>query len=150
MKDRRRFIKASLIVFIIVILSVLGILYFTYPVKIQNVLKHTDDIERIHVNYYSNGNSSEYLLTKYQGIDFSEAIQIFNSVTYTRKLNTFRGGTGDAFFMTIVYREKDGEINSYFVDIRELGILISDKKEYRIHGKSNELISMLVDWIKSH
>jgi hypothetical protein len=146
----RRFFKVSRILIIIFVLSILGlILYFTYPLKIQNILQRTDNIEKIQVIYVSNGNSTVYLLTKDQGINFDEVIQILGTVTYTRKLNTFRGGTGDAIIMTIVYREKDGISNNYSVNIRELGIIISHEKEYRMNGNSKELINKLVDWIKS-
>ena len=142
--------KTSWIVIIIVVLSILGlILYFNYPVTVQNVLKHTDNIEKIHVIYISNGTSTEYLLTKDQGRNFDDVIQILGTVTYTKKLHTFRGGTGDAILMTIVYGDKNGESKNYDVDIRELGIIISHDKEYRIHGNSKELIDKLVRWINS-
>ncbi|MGG4108391.1 hypothetical protein AAXB25_31325 [Paenibacillus lautus] len=146
----RRFFKVSRILIIIFVLSILGlILYFTYPLKIQIVLQHTDNIERIHVIYISNGNSTEYLLSKDQGINFDEVIQILGAITYTRKFNTFRGGFGDVIIMTVVYREKDGVSNNYSVDIRELGIITSHEKEYRMNGDSKEIINKLVDWITS-
>ncbi|WP_211184720.1 hypothetical protein [Paenibacillus lemnae] len=69
--------------------------------------------------------------------------------TYTRKFNTFQGGSGDAILMTVFYKEKDGESNNYLVDIRELGIIISHKKEYTINGDSKQLVNKLVDWIMS-
>jgi adenine-specific DNA methylase len=147
----RRFFKVSRILIITFVLSILGlILYFTYPIKIQNVLQHTDNIERIHVIYISNGNSSEFLVTKDQGINFDEVIKILGAITYTRKINTFRGGFGDVIIMAVVYREKDGVSNNYSVDIRELGIIISHEKEYRMNGDSKEIINKLVDWITSH
>jgi len=150
MEGLGRFFNVSRILIIIFVLSILGlILYFSYPLKIQNVLQHTDNIEKIHITYISNGNITNYLLTKDQGINIDEVIQILGTSTYTRKLNTFRGGTGDAIIMTVVYREKDGVSNNYVVDIRELGIIISHEKEYRINGNSKDLINQLVDWIKS-
>ncbi|CAM3915689.1 MULTISPECIES: hypothetical protein [Paenibacillus] len=73
-----------------------------------------------------------------------------DEITYTRKLNTFQGGSGDAIIMTVFYRGDDGESNYYFVDIRELGIIISNKKEYKMDGDSTELINKLVNWIMSN
>ncbi|WP_162162976.1 hypothetical protein [Gorillibacterium massiliense] len=74
---------------------------------------------------------------------------LLGTVTYTRRWNTFRGGTGDVIIMTVVYRDKDGTSINYSVDIRELGIIISHEKEYRVNGNSKELIIKLVDWIKN-
>ena len=133
----------------IVVITVLGlILYFTESLKIQDVLQHTDNIETIGVSYFSNGKTSAYMLTQDQGMNFDEMIQILGSVTYTRKLNTFRGGTGDVLMLTIIYKDKNGVSNNYLVDIRELGIIIRENKEYRVNGNSKELINRVVDWIK--
>lgn len=76
LKRQGRFFKPPrILIIVLVLLSVLGlILYFTYPLKIQNVLQQTENIERIHVTYISNGESTNYLLSKDQGIDFNELI----------------------------------------------------------------------------
>ncbi|KOP67221.1 hypothetical protein AMS62_19675 [Bacillus sp. FJAT-18019] len=149
---QERFFKLPrILIIVLVLLSVLGLsLYFTYPLKIQNVLQQTENIEGIHVTYISNSKFTNYLLSKDQGIHFNELIQLMDEITYTRKLNTFQGGSGDVIFMTVFYRGDDGESNNYFVDIRELGIIICHKKEYKMDGDSTELINKLVNWIMSN
>lgn len=136
------------IMFLVLSIIIGLIFYFTYPLKIKNILPHSENIETISV-IHINGNSTHYVLTKEQVADFNELIGILDTVTYTRKLNTFRGGTGDVIMMFVAYRKEDGEFSNYSVDIRELGIMIVDEKEYKVKGNSKELIHQLMDWILS-
>lgn len=150
MERTRGFFSASRILIIIFVLSILLglIFYFTYPLKIRNILPHTENIETISFITITGSNVTDYVLTIEQGAPFDEVIRILDTATYTRKLNTFRGGTGDVIMMIVVYRKEDGEISNYSVDIRELGIMIADEKEYKVKGNTKELIHDLMDWIK--
>lgn len=65
-----------------------------------------------------------------------------------RGLRPFYDGTGDVLLMTIVYRDKNGDLKNYDVDVRELGIIKSHDQQYRIHGNTKELMKKLVDWIR--
>lgn len=143
--------KVGRILFFIFVVSILGIIvYFTYPIKINNMLHNKQSIEKIRAIHISNRESLQYLISKDSGMKNDEFISILNTVSYNREIKKFKGAAGNVIMMDIVYKDKNGDSNIYFVYLHETGIITIDNKEYKIYGDSKILINKLYDWIKSH
>lgn len=143
--------KGGRILFFIFGVSILGIImYFTYPVKINIMLHNKQSMEKVHVTYISNRESLRYLISSDSGVNFDELISMLNSVSYNREIKKFKGAAGNVIMMDIVYKDKNGDSNIYFVYLHEAGIMIVDNREYKIYGDSEVLVDELYDWIRSN
>ncbi|MBP3963816.1 hypothetical protein [Paenibacillus lignilyticus] len=143
--------KLSRLLLILILVLTLGVItYFTYPLKIQNILPISDNIQNIHVTYITNGQFFEYNFNNKQEIidNKKQLVKILDSTFFRRRVNSFKGGVADVIMIVIIYKDKEGNNRSYFIDYRQSGAFMVDKKDYQIYGKTKLTFDKLVEWFK--
>jgi hypothetical protein len=80
-------------------------------------------------------------------LDLYQMISIFASVSYTRSFGskTIRND-GRARIMYLIYRDRNGELLNYDLDIDEKGFVVSDKKKFKIVDEEQDVFQQLSKW----
>ncbi|ANA78610.1 hypothetical protein PVOR_24349 [Paenibacillus vortex V453] len=143
--------KVRLLVFSVAVLLIgIGLVwYYVYPIKIQEVMRHTNKIEKMDFVSISEGESNHYSIAFHEQDNTNELIDILDAVTYSRELNHYKGSTDRVIMMIIFYRNRDGEISNYSFDINESGIIISHHKQYQMNGDTRRVFDRLSGWIEN-
>ncbi|QYR20214.1 hypothetical protein KZ483_20575 [Paenibacillus sp. sptzw28] len=142
--------KLRLLIFIMVAFVLLGLIwYFAYPLKIQNVMRHTNQVEKIDFIINSQGEIHHYSMHFNEKTNISEMINLLDSVSYSRELKTYQGSTDRLILMIIFYRNREGALTNYSFDISESGIIISENKQYQMNGDTGKVFNKLYEWIKN-
>jgi hypothetical protein len=137
-----------LLLFLTIIISLIG--YYAYPIGIQQVFSHTDNVEKIYITYHSQGEVTRYQIQIDQENEFTEMINILDSVTYTREYkNKYKGTTSRLILMDIFYRNGDGVSGNYSIDITEDGYIITINKLFQMKEDSEVVFKNLFEWIKN-
>lgn len=80
-------------------------------------------------------------------------MSILDSVSYTRSSRSFfsrniRNDGEPTFAFIIFYRDRDGEIDDYFLDINQKGyVLRGGKKIYKMVDREEEVFDQLSRWL---
>ncbi|WP_339269708.1 hypothetical protein NYE54_02225 [Paenibacillus sp. FSL K6-1330] len=88
-----------------------------------------------------------------QNEELNQLMNIFDSVSYTRSPRSFfskniRNDGGPTFAFIIFYRDRDGEIDDYFLDINQKGyVLRGGKKIYKMVDREEEVFDQLSRWL---
>ncbi|MFS0864721.1 hypothetical protein [Fredinandcohnia sp. 179-A 10B2 NHS] len=142
--------KKSIIALLLVILVIVTTLfYFSFPLSSKSVLPHSTQIEHIYFSNF-NGDWPNFYLIEFNDKDISpqQMIQIFDSVSYTRSFGSKNiRNDGNTFSMHVFYRNQNGEILNYDLDINEKGYIVSDKKRYKMVENEQEVFQQLSDWL---
>ncbi|WP_219834275.1 hypothetical protein [Paenibacillus sp. R14(2021)] len=142
--------KLGLLICFITVFIVLGLIwYFASPLKIQHVMRHTNNIEKIDFTISSQGEMHQYSMQFHEESKISEMLNFLDSETYNRELKTYKGSTDEVIFMIIFYRNRDGALDNYSFDMNESGVIISDKKQYQMRGDTKKVFNSLYEWIKT-
>jgi hypothetical protein len=151
MRRLRLMKKVRLLVFSVAVLLIgIGLVwYYVYPIKIQEVMRHTNKIEKMDFVSISEGESNHYSIAFHEQDNTNELIDILDAVTYSRELNHYKGSTDRVIMMIIFYRNRDGEISNYSFDINESGIIISHHKQYQMNGDTRRVFDRLSGWIEN-
>jgi hypothetical protein len=137
-----------MLLFLTIIIGLIG--YYAYPIGIQQVFNHTDNVEKIYITYISQGESTRYLIQIDQQNEFTEMINILDSATYTREYrNKYKGTTSRLIMMDIFYRNGDGVSGNYSIDITEDGYIITINKLFQMKKDSEVVFKNLIEWIKN-
>jgi hypothetical protein len=97
--------------------------------------------------------SCENLEFEDQNEELNQWMSILDSVSYTRSPRSFfskniRNDGGPTFAFIIFYRDRDGEINDYFLDINQKGyVLRGGKKIYKMVDREAEVFDQLSTWL---
>jgi hypothetical protein len=80
-------------------------------------------------------------------------MSILDSVSYTRSARSFvtkniRNDGGETFAFTIFYRDGDGELHDYFLDMNQKGYAIrGQSKMYKMVERESEVFEQLSAWL---
>lgn len=115
------------LVILISILLICVVVYFTSPIRIQQIISSADHVEKIYFTYQTQGETKRYLIQSDKQNEISEMIDILDSITYSREINTYQGTTSSIVMMDIFNRDS----SNYSLSITEDGKIITDHKLYR-------------------
>ena len=85
--------------------------------------------------------------------ELNQLMSILDSVSYTRSPRSFfsrniRNDGGPTFAFIIFYRDRDGEMNDYFLDMNQGGyVLRGGKKMYKMVDREKEVFDQLSTWL---
>ncbi|WP_194540564.1 hypothetical protein [Paenibacillus sp. JZ16] len=85
--------------------------------------------------------------------ELDQLMSILDSVSYTRSPRSFfnrniRNDGGPTFAFIIFYRDRDGEMNDYFLDMNQGGyVLRGGKKMYKMVDREKEVFDQLSTWL---
>ncbi|OIB03675.1 hypothetical protein AK95_08650 [Paenibacillus sp. LC231] len=85
--------------------------------------------------------------------ELNQLMSILDSVSYTRSPRSFfsrniRNDGGPTFAFIIFYRDRDGEMNDYFLDMNQGGyVLRGGKKMYKMVYREKEVFDQLSTWL---
>jgi hypothetical protein len=85
--------------------------------------------------------------------ELNQWMSILDSVSYTRSLRSFfsrniRNDGGATFAFNIFYRDHDGALHDYFLDINQKGyVLRGGKKIYKMVDREAEVFDQLSTWL---
>ncbi|WP_339292185.1 hypothetical protein MKY48_02215 [Paenibacillus sp. FSL W8-0187] len=85
-----------------------------------------------------------------QNEELNQLMSILDSVSYTRSFfsRNIRNDGGPTFAFIIFYRDRDGEIDDYFLDINQKGyVLTGGKKIYKMVDREEEVFDQLSRWL---
>ncbi|WP_078546794.1 hypothetical protein [Litchfieldia alkalitelluris] len=122
--------------------------YFFVPLSAKGVFPHTTQIERIYFSYLNGGKTNFYLIEFNDNIKNQQLFNIFDSSSYTRSFGSKNiRNDGKAFTMFVFYRDRDGELVDYELDINEKGFVVSNKKKYKMIADDQEVFQQLSKWL---
>lgn len=151
MRRTRVMKKLHLLIVIIVVLIVLGLIwYYANPLKIRDVMRHTNQIEKMDFLIASYGTFNHYSIQFDEKTNSSELIDILDAESYSREFKSYKGSSDRVIMMIIFYRDRDGTVDNYSFDITESGIIICNNKQYQIKGDTEEIFDNLYEWIKNN
>lgn len=111
-------------------------------------MDHIDETEKI--DFIIVRSSEHYSIQFDDHTDINGLIEILNSTTYRRELKSYKGSTDEIILMIIVYRDKDGGLNNYSIDINESGKVISNYMQYQMYGDARSIFNNLYEWIETN
>lgn len=132
------------LVYLVSIIIICLVVYFSYPIRIQQIISDPNKVEKIYITYHSQGETERYLIQIDQQSQISEMINIFDSVTYTREINTYKGTTSRIIMMDIFNRD----LSNYSLSITEDGEIITNNMLYQTRRDSELIFKKLIEWIK--
>ncbi|WP_127593984.1 hypothetical protein [Paenibacillus lautus] len=158
MKERSDFIprakKFIIAIAVVLLAAAMGIIYYSVRLPSTSVIAHSTKIERISFLYLKGTNMTPYLIEfEDQNAELNQWMSILDSVSYTRSPRAFfskniRNDGGPTFAFIIFYRDRDGEINDYFLDINQKGyVLRGGKKIYKMVDREAEVFDQLSTWL---
>lgn len=130
---------------LVIVVIVTTIFYYSFPLTTKSVLPHSTQIEHIYFSYL-NGDKPNFYLIEFNDKDKvpQQMITIFDSVSYTRSFGSKNiRNDGNTFIMYVFYRDHNGEILNYDLDINEKGFIVRDKKKYKMVEKEQEVFQQL-------
>ena len=135
-----------LIILIIVVFVVIS--YYSYPISIQRVIESYKSIERIDVDYLSEGEVKSYIVHFDQATHFKDLISILDSTSYTHEYRgKYKGTFNRVMKITTFYRNANNEFDNFSIELTEDGELLIKNKLYQMNKRENEIFNQLYDWI---
>lgn len=122
---------------------------FGYPLKIQAIMRHSDNIEKIDFVVHSHGETKQYSIQIDEKTTIIELINILDPVSYSREMKRYQGSTDKLIMMIMFYRDRDGALHHYSFDLNESGVIMSHNKQYQMNGDTRRIFSNLYEWINS-
>jgi hypothetical protein len=142
--------KDKLLILSVIAILIIGTIgFYNYPLKIHKIILHIDHIEKIHVDYISEGKTTRYLLNFDSQNTAAELINILDSTLYTRSFTKYYGTTSSVISLYIFYRTKDGVLGNYILSLNEEGDVQRDNKDYHMKGDSKLLFDQVHEWIEN-
>lgn len=144
--------RYSRYIMILITFSIIGIIvFYTYPLKINNIMPLSRNIEIMNIDniYLSDGKSTIYEISNNK-VNINDFINHLDSVSYHRRISDFQGGVGRVIMTDILYKDESGNQNMLSVYIHEVGTIKIEDTEYKIYGNTSKLIDNLFDWISSN
>ncbi|KIL35422.1 hypothetical protein SD71_14075 [Cohnella kolymensis] len=142
--------KKKIIALVVVLLAVsVSTRYYSVHLSAKSVIPHSTQIERIYFSYLDGGETNFYLIEfNDKNTELHQMMSIFESVSYTRSFGSRNiRNDGKAFMMMIFYRDRDGELHDYDLDINEKSFIVSDKKKYKMVDGEKEAFERLSTWL---
>lgn len=62
-------------------------------IKIQQIISSTDHVEKIYFTDHDQGETERYLIQFDEQNEIAEMIDILDTITYSREINTYQGTT---------------------------------------------------------
>lgn len=137
---------ALVVVFFVVILTI-G--YFSVPLSSKSIIPHSNQIERIYFTYPDEGKTNYYLIEfNVKNSNLKRLTSIFDSVSYTRSIGSKNiRNDGKTLIMYVIYRDRNGELLNYDLDINEKGYVVSDKKKFKMADEDKEVFKQLSKFV---
>lgn len=134
------------LVILISILLMCVVVYFSSPIRIQQIISSTDHVEKIYVTYHAQGETKRYLIRFDKQNGIAEMMDILDSITYSREINTYQGTTSSIVMMDIFNRDS----SNYSLSITEDGKIITEHKLYQSKSDYEAIFKRLIEWIMSN
>lgn len=142
----------------VMILAVsLTIIYYTMPLSAKSIIAHSTKIEKIFFHQFNNSSITSYQIDfendEEKNVAINEFMSILDSVSYTRSPRSFdtkniRNDGGATLGFMIYYRDHDGEVNDYFLDINQKGYVLSGGKNmYKMVEREEAVFEQLSTWL---
>lgn len=139
----------------VVLLTVtIVIIYYSVRLPYKSVIAHSTKIEKISFLYLKGTNMTPYLIEfEDKNEELDQLMSILDSVSYTRSPRSFfsrniRNDGGPTFAFIIFYRDRDGKMNDYFLDMNQGGyVLRGGKKMYKMVDREKEVFDQLSTWL---
>lgn len=146
--------KIIIAVLVVLLAATMAIIYYSVRLPSTSVIAHSTKIEKISFLYLKGTNVIPYLIEfEDQNEVLNQLMSILDSVSYTRSSRSFfsrniRNDGGPTFAFIIFYRDRDGEIDDYFLDINQKGyVLRGGKKIYKMVDREEEVFDQLSRWL---
>lgn len=134
------------LVILISIILICVVVYFSSPIRIQQIISSTDHVEKIYFTYQDQGKTERYLIQFDEQNEIAEMIDILDTITYSREINTYQGTTSSIVMMGIFNRDS----SNYSLSITEDGKIITDHKLYQSKGDYEAIFKRLIEWIMNN
>jgi hypothetical protein len=141
-------LKKKIIALVVVLLTAtVTIGYFSVRLSAKSVIPHSTEIERIYFSYLDDEMNFYLIKFKDKNTELLEMMSVFDSVSYTRSFGSKNIRYDGTLMMMVFYRDRNGELHDYDVDINEKGFVVSDKKKYKIVDGEKEVFQKLSTWL---
>lgn len=123
--------------------------YFSVPISAKSVIPLSTEIERVYFSYLDESETNFYLIEfNDKNKELHQMMSIFDSASYRRSFgNKNIRNDGKAFMIYVFYRDHNGELHDYDLDINDKGSVVSAKKKYKIVNEEKELFQQLSTWL---
>ncbi|WP_339294528.1 hypothetical protein MKY82_23935 [Paenibacillus sp. FSL W7-1279] len=133
-------------VILISIILICVVVYFSSPIRIQQIISSTDHVEKIYFTYHAQGETKRYLIQFDEQNEIAEMIDILDTITYSREINTYQGTTSSIVMMDIFNRDS----SNYSLSITGDGKIITDHKLYQSKRDYEAIFKRLIEWIMNN
>ena len=130
------------------------VIYYSVRLSSKSIIPHSTEIEQISFLHLDGSNITPYLIEfEDKNAELNQLMSILDSVSYTRSPRSFvtrniRNDGGSTFAFVIFYRDRDGELNNYFLDINQKGYVLRGKnKMYKMVERETEVFDQLSKWL---
>ncbi|AWP30504.1 hypothetical protein [Paenibacillus sp. Cedars] len=135
----------------VIILTISWIInYYSVRLPATSLISHFTTIEKIFFYHLNGSNITPYLIEfEDNHNELNQWMSILDSVSYTRSARSFvtkniRNDGGETFAFTIFYRDGDGELHDYFLDMNQKGYAIrGQNKMYKMVERESEVFEQL-------
>lgn len=133
---------------LVILISILicVVVYFASPVRIQQIISSADHVEKIYITYHAQGETKRFYIQFDKQNGIAEMINILDSITYSREINTYKGTTSSIVMMDIVNRDS----SNYSLSITEDGKIITEHKLYQSKSDYEAIFKSLMEWIMNN
>ncbi|MBX4147159.1 hypothetical protein [Paenibacillus lautus] len=134
------------LVILISIILICVVVYFSSPIRFQQIISSTDHVAKIYFTYHAQGETKRYLIQFDEQNEIAEMIDILDTITYSREINTYQGTTSSIVMMDIFNRDS----SNYSLSITEDGKIITDHKLYQSKRDYEAIFKRLIEWIMNN
>lgn len=134
------------LVILISIILICVVVYFSSAIRIQQIISSTDHVEKIYFTYHDQGETKRYLIQFDEQNEITEMIDILDTITYSREINTYQGTTSSIVMMDIFNRDS----SNYSLSITEDGKIITEHKLYQSKSDYEMIFKRLMEWIMNN